>query len=132
MSCPRSQMRMPPPQPMMMDEEVEHPRVRKSKRQTMMAVTILAILLIAVTLVEPYQEYSDNALLRTAATYKHQMCLVLSVIILLIVARHYNIARQYTNWIPMINEYYAAASGMKCLSNSDCTSNVCQPSKTCQ
>ena len=120
MSCPRSQMMMMPP-PQALAAQEEHPRVRKSKRQTMMAVTILAIALIAVTLVEPYQQYSDNQVLQMVATYKHQLCLLLSVIILLIVARHYNIARQYTNWIPMVNEYYAD----RCTSDATCGGKKC-------
>jgi hypothetical protein len=120
---PAMPARMPAPAPV----DAEHPKVRKSKRQTMTALAILCVLLIAVTMTTPEQAYSENSLVRMVATYKQHLCLFLSVIILLIVARHYNIAREYTNWVPFVNEYYYGTkpNGTNCSADNECQANRC-------
>jgi len=110
----------------------EHPAVQSSKRNSMVAVIILGIALIAVMFVEQKHVFSENGAVRFIATYQKHIALVLSILILIIIARHYHIATKYTNWIPFLpSERFGSAPGTACKFNVDCSSNNCGPNKIC-
>jgi len=86
--------------------------VPKVQKQTLVAVIILAVLTLAIMTLQPKDTFHEMCIVRVAASYKLPIAAGLSLLILILVARMQNIAKQYTNWIPYLpSEGYHCGGG---------------------